>query len=371
LGDDGMKAAVLEAIHQLRLRDAYPMPQITGSEVLIRVEVCGLCATDIKLYKGEYTARLPVITGHEFTGVIENIGGDVKNIRPGDRVVVDPNESCCVCTDCKTARSTFCKDMAAYGVFTDGGFAQYAKADERGVYKIPDSLPAEAACFAEPVSCAVHGIDRARIKAGDTVAVLGAGTMGQLIIQLAANSGAARVISIDPLGWKLELSKAHGATDTVDAAKSEPAAKVAEITGGRGADVVFEAVGSVQAFETALSLAARGGTVVQFGFAPEGARAQIVPFDLLSKELTLAGSWLNPYTFDRAIKALASGMVKTDRLITNRLPLSGLEQGIFKAMERPDGFMKAVIFPWMEEHSAGIQAGQSAGKQPRVRPPLR
>lgn len=344
-----MKAAVLEGVGKLRFRDDYPVPQIGGTEVLIRVEACGLCATDIKMYKGEYTGRLPVVAGHEFTGVVENIGGGVKNIRPGDRVVVDPNESCCACADCKTARSTFCRDMAAYGVFTDGGFAQYAKADERGVYKIPDSLPPAAACFVEPVSCAVRGIDRAHIKAGDTVAVLGAGTMGQLLIQLAANSGAARVVSIDPLGWKLELSKAHGATDTVDASATDTQAKVAEITGGRGADVVFEAVGSVQAFETALALAARGGTVVQFGFAPEGARAQIVPFDILSKELTIAGSWLNPYTFERAIKALASGTVTTQRLITDRLPLGELEQGIQKAMRRPEGFIKAVVFPDLQE----------------------
>ncbi|HOU10378.1 MAG TPA: zinc-dependent alcohol dehydrogenase family protein [Clostridiales bacterium] len=344
-----MKAAVLEGVGKLRFRDDYPVPQIGGTEVLIRVEACGLCATDIKMYKGEYTGRLPVVAGHEFTGVVENIGGGVKNIRPGDRVVVDPNESCCACADCKTARSTFCRDMAAYGVFTDGGFAQYAKADERGVYKIPDSLPPAAACFVEPVSCAVRGIDRAHIKAGDTVAVLGAGTMGQLLIQLAANSGAARVVSIDPLGWKLELSKAHGATDTVDASATDTQAKVAEITGGRGADVVFEAVGSVQAFETALALAARGGTVVQFGFAPEGARAQIVPFEILSKELTIAGSWLNPYTFERAIKALASGIVTTQRLITDRLPLGELEQGIQKAMRRPEGFIKAVVFPDLQE----------------------
>lgn len=367
-----MKAAVLEGIGKLRFREDYPMPQIGGSEVLIRVEACGLCATDIKLYKGEYSGRLPVVAGHEFTGIVENIGGDVKNIRPGDRVVVDPNESCCACVQCKTAHSTFCKDMAAYGVFTDGGFAEYTKADERGVYKIPDTLPAQAACFVEPVSCAVRGVDRAQIKAGDTVAVLGAGTMGQLLIQLAANSGAARVISVDPLGWKLELSTAHGAADTVDASKADTAAKVNELTGSRGADVVFEAVGSVQAFETAMALAARGGTVVQFGFAPEGARAQIVPFDILSKELTVAGSWLNPYTFDRAIKALASGIVKTDRLITDRLPLRDLEQGIMKAMQRPDGFIKAVIFPDMETgQSAGAQAVQNAAKPPRVRPPLR
>jgi len=343
-----MKAAILEAVKKISYREDYPMPVIGDGEVLIKVEACGICATDVKLYKGEYTGRLPVITGHEFTGLVEKTGKDVQNIKPGDRVVVDPNESCCACEYCNTARSTFCSTMAAYGVYTNGGFAEYSKANERGVYKIPDTMPAEIACFVEPVSCAVHGVDRAHIKTGDIVAIIGAGTMGQILIQLVKNSGASQIIHIDTLAWKLAISLQHGATDVVDAKNEDAYEKVMALTGGKGADVVFEAVGSTAVFETAMKLAARGGTVVQFGFAAEGAEAKIIPFDVLSKELTIVGSWLNPYTFARTIKLLASGKVKVDHLITDRLPVKDLEKGLHKAMDRPDGFIKAVVLPGLE-----------------------
>lgn len=340
-----MRASVLTKKGEISYTEKYPMPEIDAEEVLIQVEACGLCATDVKMFKGEYSGRLPVISGHEFVGKVVRTGNDVKNICVGDRVVVDPNESCCCCKDCHSAHSTYCSDMAAYGVLSDGGFAEYTKAKERGAYRIPRDMPAEQACFVEPVSCAVHGLDRAAIKAGDIVVIVGAGTMGQILLQLVKNSGASKIIHVDMLAWKLEISKEHGATNIIDASRENVYDKIMEFTDGRGANVVFEAVGNTRVFETALTYTAKGATFVQFGFAAEGASASIIPFDILSKELTIVGSWLNPYTFDRTIQLLASGAVKVDHLISDRLSIRDLEKGIKKAIERPVGFMKAVILP--------------------------
>lgn len=342
-----MKAAVLQEVRKLAFVTDYPKPVPDDTEVLIRVEACGLCGTDLKLYKGEYSGRLPMIIGHEYAGTVKAVGKKVKNIRVGDRVVADPNEACGACDHCRSAQSTFCSDMAAYGVLSDGGFADYCVAQEKGCYRIPEQLPAEIAAFAEPVSCGVHCVDRAGIRVGQTVAIIGAGPMGQIILQMVKNTGASKIIQLDMFDWKLDVARKYGATDVINTANTDAEQRVMELTDGKGVDVVIEAVGTPKTFELTFRLVARGGRIVQFGFCPEGKQATVVPFDILSRELTIVGSWINPYTYPRAIKLLASGKVEVKHLISNRLSVGEVEEGFALMMNRPDGFMKAVIFPDM------------------------
>ena len=172
-----MKAAVLERVKSFRVKD-IPKPVLNPDEILVKVNVCGICGTDIKLYEGKYTARTPVVLGHEYSGEVVEVGNGVKNIKVGDRIVPDPNESCGACYWCRSAKPCFCNDLAAYGVLRDGGFAEFTKLTERGAHKIPEQLDYESASFTEPVSCAVHCIDRATIKQGETVLIIGGGPMG-------------------------------------------------------------------------------------------------------------------------------------------------------------------------------------------------
>ena len=340
-----MKAAVLEGVKKIAVVKHYKKPEPGDEEVLIKVEACGVCGTDFKLYKGDYSGKLPVILGHEYAGTVEKVGAKVKGIKPGDRVVADPNESCGACNYCRSAQSTFCSDMAAYGVLSDGGFAEYTIANQKGAYKIPGSLKSEIAAFTEPVACAVHCIDRADIKIGQSVAIIGAGPMGQLILQMVKNTGASKIIHIDRHDWKLDTAKKYGADEVINAAKTDVPAKVKELTNGMGADVVIEAIGSVGTFEQSFTLVKRGGRIVLFGFCPEGQEATVVPFNILSQELSIVGAWVNPYTFPRAIELLSSGRVEVGHLITNRLKVEEIEKGIKLMYDRPEGFMKAVIFP--------------------------
>ena len=337
-----MKAAVLEEAKKLQVKD-IPEPVPDLDEILVKVACCGVCGTDVKLYEGKYTANVPVVLGHEFAGEVIKIGSAVKNIKVGDKIVSDPNESCGACSWCRSGQPCFCNDLAAYGVLRDGGFAEFTKVTEKGAYKIPGELDFESASFAEPVSCAVHCIDKAAIKPGETVLIIGGGPMGQIILQLAQNSGASELILVTRSEWKLALAERFGATHVINAADEDVSKTILDMTNGLGVDIVIEAVGSAGTIEQALGMVKKSGRVVIFGFAPEGTEARFIPFEVLSKELTIMGSWVNPYTFNRALEILKSGKIDVSVFITNRYPLENIQDSLKIMTDRPEGFMKALI----------------------------
>ena len=338
-----MKAAVLEKVGELILRDV-PVPQPGPEEVLIRVKACGICGTDIKLYHGDYEAKCPVILGHEFSGEVAAVGKDVTGISEGDLVAVDPNESCGVCDWCWARQPMFCKSLAGYGVLRDGAFAEYIVVGHKGVFAVPDGLPLNSAAMSEPVSCAVHAVDRADPQPGESVAVIGGGLQGQLMIQMFAKKELSDLITIDILAEKLDMAKRFGATGLISA-REKPVEQLMERTKGRGVDIVVEAVGKPECFEMAFELVASTGKVVIFGISPKEASATIRPFDLLTRELNVLGTWCNPYTFDRALALLAGGEVDVQPLISKTLSLQEIMEG-FELMEKsPPGFMKAVVIP--------------------------
>jgi 2-desacetyl-2-hydroxyethyl bacteriochlorophyllide A dehydrogenase len=339
-----MKAAVLEAIKRITVKD-IPAPVPKDDEVLIKVKACGMCGTDLKLYHGQYTARVPVVPGHEYAGEIVELGKNVRNLKVGQRVVSDPNESCGKCYWCRNHQPCFCNDLAAYGVLRDGGFAEYCTASEKGVYPIPESLDDESAAFAEPVSCVVHAMDRINYQSGETVAVIGGGPMGQIHLQFALHSGARKVILIEPEETRRQMAKKFGAQVVIDPKEGNLKEHVLAETEGLGPDVMVEVVGHSDTVELAVELAKRGGRVLIFGFAPEGQKASIIPFNVLSRELTILGSWVNPYSYSRALDVLAAGTVDVKPLISNRLKLDEIMQAYTMLAEKPAGFMKALVFP--------------------------
>lgn len=339
-----MKAAVLEAVKKIVVKD-IPVPKLGDNEVLIKVSVCGICGTDLKLYNGKYSAKIPVVLGHEYSGEIVEAGKKVKNFKAGDRVVSDPNESCGKCYWCRNSEPCFCNNLAAYGVLRDGGFAEYCTAGEKGVYKIPDNLGFESAAFTEPVSCVVHGADRIGYKSGDNVVIVGGGPMGQIHLQFALHSVASKVILVEPEESRIEMARNFGVNHVINPDTEDVKKAVLDLTEGLGADVVVEVVGHASTIEEAVNLAKKGGRILIFGFAPEGEKASFIPFDILSKELTIMGSWVNPYTYSRALDILASGQVDVKPLITTRIKLDNIMDGFNMMVEKPKGFMKALVQP--------------------------
>jgi len=339
-----MKAAVLEAVKKIVVKD-IPVPEPKPDEVLIRVEVCGICGTDLNLYNGLYTANTPVVLGHEYSGEVVRTGEKVKNFKTGDRVVSDPNESCGKCYWCRSSQPCFCIDLAAYGVLRNGGFAEYCTAGEKGVYRIPDSLGFESAAFTEPVSCVVHATDRIGYKSGDNVVIIGGGPMGQIHLQFALRSGANKVILVEPQESRIQMARDFGAKHVVNPGTEDVKETVLGLTERLGADTVIEVVGHTSTVEQAVDLAKKGGKVLVFGFSPQGEKAGFVPFDILSRELTIMGSWVNPYTYPRALDILASKQVNVKPLTSNRIQLDNIMDGFNMMIEKPKGFMKALVSP--------------------------
>lgn len=208
-----MRSAVFYAKEDLRIENIKkPMPK--PGEVLIKVMACGVCGTDVHIYHGdEGAASTPpqTVLGHEFAGVVETVGEGVTAVKAGDRVCVDPNKLCNECYYCKNGIGHFCEDMIGIGTTVNGGFSEYCVVPQSQVYKIAESTAFGAAAMAEPVACCIHGIDMCEISCGATVAVIGGGMIGMIMLQLAKISGAGRVIMIEPVAEKREIAKKLGA----------------------------------------------------------------------------------------------------------------------------------------------------------------
>ncbi len=308
-----MKALRLHAARDLRLSEvAEPLPG--PGEVLVRVEAAGICGTDRHLFLGEFPCRPPVTLGHEFCGIIKAVGDGV-DLAPGSRVTCDPNDPCLACGPCLKGRPNLCERPSITGITRDGGFAPFAVFPARKAIALPADLHPHHGAFAEPLACTLHGLDLGAPRPGERVTVLGGGVIGLLALQLARNAGA-EVLLVTRHPEKRRLAERLGATATAESVVA------AQAHWPRGADLVLECAGVVETVEAAPALAAAGGRILVLGVLPKGARAQIEPFDLLFREISLLYSFLNPFTQARAAAMIASGAVDVAPLISRTIPLS-------------------------------------------------
>ena len=314
-----MKAAVIYAPGDIRIEErAVPKPGI--DEVLIKIHACGVCGTDNALNKGEYPATYPVIIGHEFAGEIVEIGEAVKSFKIGDRVTADPNRVCHNCFYCQSGLDHLCDNLNSMGVHIDGANAEYCVMTESNVYKIGSTLSYEEAAFAEPLACAIHGTDLAQVKLGDTVLIIGAGGMGNLIIQCVRNSGATNIIVSEPIQKRRETAMINGATHVLDPYNCDIGSEVRKIK-SVGADIVFEVAGNLTVQAACPSYTRKGGTIVFFGVSPQSGLAEISPFVINENELKIYGSFNNRASTARAVDMLSKKIVRVDNLISHRFAL--------------------------------------------------
>ena len=310
--------------------------------MLVEVKACGICGTDVHIFHGNYPVKYPLIPGHEFSGVVCAVGDGVTGIGVGERVAVDPNNACGQCSYCRRGRVNLCKNLDPVGVTRDGGFAEYCRVPAARVYPLPDSVSFEEGALMEPLACAVRGIQMAEIEPGDTVAVLGGGPMGGLLIQLARIRGAGKIFLSEPIPKRRDIALSLGADMAVNPLQDDVRRALLSLDPD-GADVVFEAAGLAATAEQSLHLAKRGGKVIFFGVVPPAEKVEVSPYLINENELTIRGSFNNPLTNSRALELIASGRVNVKPYISHRFPIERFEEAFF--LFRKSEVFKILIVP--------------------------
>lgn len=332
-----MKAAVYHGKQDLRVEEVADKV-LKDNEVLIKVKYCGVCGTDIHIFNGDggsFEVTPPLIPGHEFSGTVAEVGSAVTTLKVGDLVSADPNDMCGECYFCKNAMQHFCTNNVGVGTTVDGGFAEYVVMREKQVYKFDKSLSFIEAAMAEPISCCLNGIDLCNIKSGDTVLVMGGGPIGMIMMQLAKNAGASKVIMSEPVEEKREQALKLGATKVINPMEEDVQAVLDEYCAN--VNVVIECVGNIHTQEDAVKFAGKGGTVMFFGLASPNESFPLKPDDVFKKELKITSSFINPYTFERAVAVLESKAIDLESLITNIVPLDDIVDVFTKPEYRRTG----------------------------------
>jgi len=314
-----MKAAVIYAPGDVRVVDVK-VPELGGADLLVRVHACGVCGTEHTLFTGGYYANYPVILGHEFAGEVVDAGKEVRDFKIGDRVTIDPNIVCRRCEYCRMGSEHLCVNLRTLGIHENGGDATFSLIPQTNAYKLADTTTYEQGAFCEPLACVVRGFDMADVQLADTVLVLGAGPIGNLVLQVARLAGAADVIVSEPVQTRRDLALENGATVVFDPRSTNVDTEVRKRR-KIGADVVFECTGRPDVQASAVSMLRKGGTLVLFGVSPKDERIQINPFELNENEHKIVGSFNNPHTQARALRLLDSRLVRVDNLVSHRLGL--------------------------------------------------
>ena len=343
-----MNAAVLEGIGQLRLRQVA-RPEPGPGEVLLKVEANTICGTDLRIVSGAKTAgvRQGVILGHEFAGRVAAVGDGVVDVPVGAQATCSIVVSCLRCASCQAGREHLCERLILFGYELDGGLAEYLLVpriamDHGNLVVVERELPPTLLALAEPVSCCLNGARQVAVAPGDTVVVLGAGPIGLLHVALAKLSGATQILVSGRAG-RLEAALELGATEVFEATGDALTRAIMARTSGRGAEVVFVAVGDLSLANQALELAAIGGRVNYFAGFPKGSTAVMDPNLIHYRELMVSGG-SNARRADvaQAVALLASGALNVGGIVTHRFPLSELDEAMAAVSQRR-GLKVAVV----------------------------
>lgn len=341
-----MKAVLYQGPRQFEVTQV-PTPEPGPGQVLVKMAMAGICATDVHIHEGDYAVNFPLVPGHEMTGTVEALGPGVSGLAVGEQVAVNPNSPCGRCDYCLSGRLTLCQNPGGLGTKTFGFFAEYVAAPREQVFSV-SGLGVETAVFSEPAACAMHGVERLAIQPGSSALVIGAGPTGLLLAQFIASGGASSVTVAAPLDYQLRTAAALGASATVLVRRGDVegslAAMRAASPNGEGYDVVVEATGSPQVGEICVPLTRTGGTVLIYGVTKPEDRFSVPPFDIFRREITIKGSYAEMTTFTAAIAALRAGRARTDGIITHRFALDDFA-GAIEAVAHDDSAHKVVMVP--------------------------
>jgi 2-desacetyl-2-hydroxyethyl bacteriochlorophyllide A dehydrogenase len=323
-----MRAAVVTTPGSISI-ETLPDPTPGPGEIVVAPRAVGICGTDLHIIDGDFPpAPYPLVPGHEFAGEVMAVGRDAGGASVGDRVAVDPSLFCGRCTYCQRQRGNLCENWGATGDTVNGAFAEFVAVPAANAYGIPELMSWGAAALVEPLSCVVHGLRRLAMPAGSDLLIVGAGTIGLLLMQAARRSGAAAVSVIDPDASRRDMAAAMGA-DAV-------AGTLDDLMGNRrnGFEFAIEATGVPAAARTALSSLGRGGTMLVFGVAPSDAQLPLSQFQVYNDEITVLGSMAVLNTFEPAMRLMAAGAIDAARMLTHMLPLDQFADAVQLVRDR-------------------------------------
>lgn len=345
-----MLAAVLESPGNLVLRE-MKVPDIDDYSALMRVESVAICGSDSRiLHHGNPRVTPPAIMGHEASGIIEKVGRKVTRVKEGDRIALGADVPCGQCSWCRNGLGNNCSVNYAVGYQISGAFTQYMKLpqlllEEGPVTPIPDGLAYDEAALAEPLACAVNGLEIVNMSLGKTVVLLGLGPIGCMMIDLARAMGALKVIGVQRSRKRMEIARAYQADVYIASEEADVVARCLEETGGCGPDIVITTCGAVEAHEQAIDMVAHRGYVNLFGGLPKDARPASIPSNTIHyKECFVTGSHGSvPRQHELAVSLIHTGKVRVRPVITHTFPLSGIHEA-FEVMEWRQG-MKIILHP--------------------------
>jgi L-iditol 2-dehydrogenase len=334
-----LKAAVIYGKEQLKVEEVET-PPVGSNDVKVRVEACGICHYDLRFYKGSKQTKKPFILGHECSGIVEEAGSGVTEVKTGDRVAVYTDLPCGHCSYCTEGRTNLCSNR----IYTDGGFAEFKVAPAAQVFKFSDRIGFDEACLTEPLACCLNSLLRGRIRAASKLVIVGAGPMGQLHIELARALGASNIIVVEPMAKRREKALQFGADHAVDPATVNPAEEVMRLTDGLGADIAVIAVANARAIEEGVKMVGKQGVAIVFaGFSPTEELkidANLIHYN----EICITGSSDFPASlFPKALELIDSHRIRVKPLISHVFPMDRVEEG-FKIAAGLQGF-KVIITP--------------------------
>jgi D-arabinitol dehydrogenase (NADP+) len=338
-----MRALVYEAPREFGVREVT-RPRAGTGEVVVDVRLAGVCGTDLHLHAGGFFAEFPLTPGHESVGVVREVGAGVQHLEPGQRVAVDNASACGHCSQCSKGQPLFCENFLSLGVNAPGGFAESLVSPAHKVYPIED-LEDDVAVFAEPLACAMHGMDVLALEPGADVLMIGAGTTGLLLAQLLVHGGAGRVTVAAPTEFKLALASQYGVDRVVQITRdADKTFQTLRDLAPDGFDVAVDVTGASSVVQQLPDLVATNGTVFVYGMCDADDRVQWSPYDIFRRQLRVKGSFAQVNCFDRSLAMLRSGRVRTDGLITHRF---GLEEygAALDALASDPTCLKAVVAP--------------------------
>jgi len=334
-----LRAAVFMGREDIRVLER-DRPDIEADDVLVKVSYCGICGSDVTAYKtGNYVEG--IVIGHEISGVVEEVGENVDHLMPGDRVVVNSALPCGRCRYCFSGRPSQCEDLDLIGITRDGGMADYISVPGWIIYRIPDKLSLLHAALVEPLSNVLHAFKLSSFRAGDTVLIQGAGPIGVLLLEVLKTAGASKIIVSEISERRRRLAEELGADVVINPIEENLPLVVEKETGGEGVDIVFDAAGVPETLKANFTLARKAGEIMIIGITEEPAEADF--FTTVLNELTIKGSYLGFNEFPQAIRLIAEGKVRADKIITSIIELEEIVEKGFKRLVKPIEECKIIV----------------------------